>query len=247
MQPPPPSPFPAQNQPQLPLSSSLPPSPPPPPFQAQAAARAAPGGGGAAPSPATAPALPGGRAGPPPPFKGARDERKKKEKPVEVRKREGGDEWETVGSTKSKGKPALKVAVKGGGGWGKAAAPQSAPAAGGGGFKNKFDFGDEDGSEEEDEDEGGEEEVEEAGSKSTGSAASGSNGQFVGGSGAASPHDSLADAFDEQYKKKARGLLDELFMGHILEEALELLQEMVLPLDMSRHFTHLCVSHCVAR
>jgi hypothetical protein len=208
-------------------------------YKAQAAAKAA--GGAPLSSAVSGPA--GSRPAPPPKdFKGPRDDRKKKDKPVEGKRRDGGaDEWETVGNTKSKGKPALKVATKSAG-WGKsAAAPVSAPAA----FqrKNTFDFGDEDGSEEEEEDDEAGQEVDVGGSKSADSSA-GAN--FVG-SEVASPADATAELFEARHKKKARGLLDELFSCHLLQEAVELLQEMELPLEMSRAFALLCVSHCVAR
>jgi hypothetical protein len=210
-------------------------------YKAQAAAKGA--GGSSSAAALTAPA--GSRLLPPKDFKGPRDDRKKKDKPVDAKKREGGgDEWETVGSAKSKGKPVLKVATKGGSGWGKvAAAPASAPAAV---RKNTFDFGDEEDSEEEEEEEEeeAEQEVDRAGSKSTG--ASASSGNFVG-SDSALPSDAIGDAFDATYKKGSRGLLDELFSCHLLQEAVELLEEMKLPLGMTRCFAHLCVSHCIAR
>jgi hypothetical protein len=208
-------------------------------YKMQAAAKAA---GGAAP--ASVPASAGSRAAPPKDFKGPRDDRKKKDKPSDTKKRESGvDEWETVGSAKFKGKPALKVVTKGGAGWGRSVvAPASAPAATQ--RKNTFDFGDEEGSEEDDVAEAdADQEVDVQGSKSADAAGS---GNFVG-SVSASSYDATAEQFDAKYKKKSRGLLDELFSCHLLQEAIELLQEMELPLDMSRAFTLLCVSHCVAR
>jgi hypothetical protein len=207
-------------------------------YKAQAAAKAA---GGAAPAFAVS-APTGGRAAPPKDFKGPRDERKKKDKPVDTKRREGGgDEWETVGSAKFKGKPALKVVTKGGAGWGKSVvAPTSAPAATQ--RKNTFDFGDEEGSEE-DEDENDVQEADAGGSRSADAAGSGN----FSGSPVSSPSDAVAELFDTKYKKKARGLLDELFSCHLLQEAVELLQEMELPLEMTRAFALLCVSHSVAR
>lgn len=208
-------------------------------YKMQAASKAA----GGAPSSSAASATSGGRLLPPKDFKGPRDERKKKEKPADTDKRKSGaDEWETVGGARSKGKPVLKVSTgRVGGAWGKSpAAPASAPAAVK--TKNTFDFGDEEGSEEEEEDDL-EQEVDVGGSKSTG--ASASSGNFVG-SQAVSPLDAVADEFDAKYKKRSRGLLDELYSCNLLEEADQLLVEMALPLAMSRAFAHLCVSHCVA-
>jgi hypothetical protein len=159
---------------------------------------------------------------------------------VDPKKRDsGGDEWETVGSTKAKGKPVLKVVTKGG--WGKgAAAPLSAPAATQR-SKSAFDFGDEQRSDEEDDDE---EEVEAFGSKSTGASP---GVRHLEDAEAVSPVDEVAELFELKFKKRARGLLDELYSCHLLQEAVELLVEMVLPLDMTRPFVHLCVGHCIAR
>jgi hypothetical protein len=208
-------------------------------YKAQAAAKAA---GGAAQASAVA-APTGSRAAPSKDFKGPRDERKKKDKVVDTKRREGGgDEWETVGNTKSKGKPALKVSTKGGAGWGKSiVAPASAPASIQ--RKNAFDFGDEEGSEDEEDEDDGEQEADAGGSKSADAVG---NGRFFESTNSSS-FDAILEQFDVKYKKKARGLLDELFSCHLLQEAVELLQEMELPLEMARAFALLCVSHCVAR